>query len=129
MTQHELDLSEEHLDLEQLLDERGLEPPRRGEARTLQLNIGLRCNLACHHCHVESGPKRRPLHETCGISGTSMGIAPKPARCWRSGRLSQQVLPSIVTTGNTGFSRNNNATAVSSPSCAAGLHGPKSEKT
>jgi radical SAM/Cys-rich protein len=25
---------------------------------TLQLNIGRRCNLACHHCHVESGPKR-----------------------------------------------------------------------
>ena len=31
---------------------------RRGEVTTLQLNIGLRCNLACHHCHVESGPKR-----------------------------------------------------------------------
>lgn len=26
---------------------------------TLQVNIGLRCNLACHHCHVESSPKRR----------------------------------------------------------------------
>jgi radical SAM/Cys-rich protein len=25
---------------------------------TLQLNITRRCNLACHHCHVESGPKR-----------------------------------------------------------------------
>lgn len=25
---------------------------------TLQVNIGLRCNLACLHCHVESGPKR-----------------------------------------------------------------------
>lgn len=25
---------------------------------TLQLNIGKLCNLACHHCHVESGPKR-----------------------------------------------------------------------
>lgn len=25
---------------------------------TIQVNIGLRCNLACHHCHVESGPKR-----------------------------------------------------------------------
>ncbi len=27
--------------------------------RTLQVNIGLKCNLACHHCHVESSPKRR----------------------------------------------------------------------
>jgi len=25
---------------------------------TVQVNIGLRCNLACLHCHVESGPKR-----------------------------------------------------------------------
>jgi radical SAM/Cys-rich protein len=25
---------------------------------TLQANITKRCNLACHHCHVESGPKR-----------------------------------------------------------------------
>lgn len=27
--------------------------------RTVQVNIGLRCNLACHHCHVESGPNRK----------------------------------------------------------------------
>lgn len=33
-------------------------PLRRRVVRTLQVNIGLRCNLACHHCHVESGPKR-----------------------------------------------------------------------
>jgi len=25
---------------------------------TVQANIGLRCNLACRHCHVESSPKR-----------------------------------------------------------------------
>lgn len=25
---------------------------------TLQLNIGLRCNLVCKHCHVEAGPTR-----------------------------------------------------------------------
>lgn len=28
------------------------------EIRTVQVNIGLRCNLACRHCHVESSPKR-----------------------------------------------------------------------
>lgn len=27
-------------------------------ARTLQINIGLRCNLACKHCHVASSPRR-----------------------------------------------------------------------
>jgi len=31
---------------------------RRGRVKTLQVNIGKRCNLACHHCHVESGPLR-----------------------------------------------------------------------
>jgi radical SAM/Cys-rich protein len=36
----------------------GIDPPRRRRVTQLQVNIGLRCNLACHHCHVESGPKR-----------------------------------------------------------------------
>ncbi len=26
---------------------------------TVQVNIGLKCNLACKHCHVESSPKRK----------------------------------------------------------------------
>jgi len=25
---------------------------------TLQINLGRKCNLACHHCHVEASPKR-----------------------------------------------------------------------
>ena len=33
-------------------------PLRRGPVRTLQVNVGRRCDLACHHCHVEAGPKR-----------------------------------------------------------------------
>jgi len=37
----------------------GLGPLRRGPVRTLQVNVTRRCNLACHHCHVESGPGRR----------------------------------------------------------------------
>jgi radical SAM/Cys-rich protein len=41
-----------------LLAGRGLPPLRRGPVTTLQVNVTLRCNLACHHCHVESGPKR-----------------------------------------------------------------------
>jgi len=28
---------------------------------TLQINVGKICNLACHHCHVESGPKRTEI--------------------------------------------------------------------
>lgn len=30
----------------------------REKIKTLQVNIGKRCNQACHHCHVESGPNR-----------------------------------------------------------------------
>ncbi len=30
----------------------------RGELKTLQVNLGLRCNLSCQHCHVNAGPKR-----------------------------------------------------------------------
>lgn len=34
------------------------EPLRALTIGAVQVNIGLRCNLACKHCHVESSPKR-----------------------------------------------------------------------
>jgi radical SAM/Cys-rich protein len=33
-------------------------PLTRAPVSTLQVNVGLRCDLACHHCHVEAGPNR-----------------------------------------------------------------------
>ena len=45
----------------------GLETLRRAPVSTLQLNIGLRCNLACRHCHVESGPNRVERLDRRGI--------------------------------------------------------------
>ncbi|MCB0386170.1 MAG: radical SAM protein, partial [Bdellovibrionales bacterium] len=30
----------------------------RRPLHTLQINLGKLCNQACHHCHVEAGPKR-----------------------------------------------------------------------
>jgi len=36
----------------------GLGPLVRGPTTTLQVNVGKRCNQACHHCHVEAGPQR-----------------------------------------------------------------------
>ena len=33
----------------------------RGETTTLQVNIGLACDLACRHCHLEAGPNRQEL--------------------------------------------------------------------
>ncbi len=34
---------------------------RRGAAHTLQVNVGLRCNQSCRHCHLEAGPDRDEL--------------------------------------------------------------------
>lgn len=34
---------------------------RRRSLGTLQVNVGKMCNLACHHCHVEAGPKRKEI--------------------------------------------------------------------
>jgi radical SAM/Cys-rich protein len=33
----------------------------RDALTTLQLNLGKMCNLACHHCHVEAGPRRTEI--------------------------------------------------------------------
>ena len=34
----------------------------------LQVNLTARCNLACTHCHVESGPKRVEALDARGIA-------------------------------------------------------------
>ena len=39
----------------------GFAPLRRGVVRTLQVNVGKLCNQACHHCHVDAGPKRTEI--------------------------------------------------------------------
>jgi radical SAM/Cys-rich protein len=36
-------------------------PLRRELPRTLQVNVGKLCNQACHHCHVDAGPKRTEI--------------------------------------------------------------------
>lgn len=36
----------------------------RGRTTTLQINVGLVCNQACKHCHLEAGPDRTELMET-----------------------------------------------------------------
>jgi radical SAM/Cys-rich protein len=33
----------------------------RAELGILQINLGKRCNQACHHCHVEAGPRRTEM--------------------------------------------------------------------
>jgi radical SAM/Cys-rich protein len=45
-------------DFESVLREEGFAALRRQDVKTLQINVGKLCNQACHHCHVEAGPKR-----------------------------------------------------------------------
>jgi radical SAM/Cys-rich protein len=46
---------------ERCLHEHGLAPLARSVVTTLQVNVGRLCNLACHHCHVEAGPRRTEI--------------------------------------------------------------------
>jgi len=46
------------LDFAETLRRHGVAELRRRIVRTLQVNVGKLCNQACHHCHVDAGPKR-----------------------------------------------------------------------
>ncbi len=48
-------------DFERTLAAHRCEPLVREETRTLQINVGKLCNQACHHCHVDAGPKRTEI--------------------------------------------------------------------
>jgi radical SAM/Cys-rich protein len=45
-------------DFEDALAAHGVGTLTRIKTTTLQVNVGKLCNQACHHCHVEAGPKR-----------------------------------------------------------------------
>jgi radical SAM/Cys-rich protein len=45
-------------DFDETLRRSRLAPLRRLTPHTLQVNVGKLCNQACHHCHVDAGPKR-----------------------------------------------------------------------
>lgn len=42
------------------LSRHGLELTR-DQTHTLQINVGLLCNQACHHCHLQAGPSRKEV--------------------------------------------------------------------
>ncbi|HEU4414392.1 MAG TPA: arsenosugar biosynthesis radical SAM (seleno)protein ArsS [Candidatus Angelobacter sp.] len=48
-------------DFSAALREHGFPGLNRRELTTLQINVGKLCNQACHHCHVEAGPKRTEI--------------------------------------------------------------------
>src|SRR4030042_4183061 len=49
------------------------------EIGTLQVNLGLRCNQECHHCHLEASPRRTERMEWPTME--SVLEAAKRARC------------------------------------------------
>lgn len=49
---------EESRRFDEALARAGLGTLRREHVRTVQINVGKVCNQACHHCHVDAGPKR-----------------------------------------------------------------------
>lgn len=48
-------------DFNSALREHGFAALQRLDVTTLQINVGKLCNQACHHCHVEAGPKRTEI--------------------------------------------------------------------
>jgi len=48
--------SEPHFDA--MLASHGIRALSRRPPTTLQVNVGKLCNQACHHCHVDAGPRR-----------------------------------------------------------------------
>ncbi len=53
-------MSETVKSFEDMVKMRGLHL-KRNSLKILQVNIGKLCNQACHHCHVEAGPKRTEI--------------------------------------------------------------------
>lgn len=54
-------------DFDAALAQRRLPLLVRAQVTTLQINLGKRCNMACHHCHVEAGPRRTESMSTATV--------------------------------------------------------------
>ena len=49
---------------DQYLEDHLTAPLRAADSlKTIQVNVGLKCNLTCHHCHVNSSPQRKETME------------------------------------------------------------------
>jgi radical SAM/Cys-rich protein len=66
-------------DFDRALAQHGLPPLARAPVTWLQLQIGRRCDLACTHCHVESGPKRTEAMDARGIERVLQLLAANPS--------------------------------------------------
>ncbi len=63
------------------LAEHALPELRRTAVTTLQVNVGKRCDLACHHCHVEAGPKRTEAMDEATAARVTELLAANPDVC------------------------------------------------
>jgi radical SAM/Cys-rich protein len=61
-----------------VLEGHGLPPLARGVVKTLQVNVGKRCNQACHHCHVDAGPKRTEIMQPATAARVLALLAASP---------------------------------------------------
>jgi radical SAM/Cys-rich protein len=65
-----------------ILRQHGIDRLRRITPETLQVNVGKRCNQACHHCHVDAGPARREIMTAITVARIVELIKANPAiRC------------------------------------------------
>jgi radical SAM/Cys-rich protein len=62
-----------------VLAARGFPLLTRGPVTTLQVNVGKLCNQACHHCHVDAGPKRAEIMEPATAARVLTLLAASPA--------------------------------------------------
>jgi radical SAM/Cys-rich protein len=51
----------------------------REETTILQINVGKLCNQACHHCHVDAGPKRTEIMQPETVERVLQLLADTPA--------------------------------------------------
>src|SRR5262245_38206290 len=63
---------------ESVLQQHGRGPLRRETVKTLQVNVGQLCNQACHHCHVDAGPKRREIMTSATAERVLVLLAASP---------------------------------------------------
>lgn len=59
--------------------ERGVAPLLRSPATIFQINIGLYCNQACTHCHVESSPRRSEAMDRATVERCLAVMAASPS--------------------------------------------------
>ena len=61
-----------------ILGRHHLQPLQRARPRTLQVNVGKLCNQACHHCHVDAGPKRTEIMTRLSAERVASLLAASP---------------------------------------------------